>query len=232
MDASLDFAKKNDCVLAMTMNGSRAACPLCRRGDPADLYAARGRNYYSCPGCGGAFLDPRDRLGPEEEKSRYLLHRNDVRDPGYRRFASPLVEAIAARQGTGDRGLDFGAGPGPVASTMLEERGFRTRLYDPYFRDDPGALEASYEFIICSEVMEHFYDPAEEFALLRRLLAPGGRLYCMTELLRDGDGFARWHYKEDPTHVFFYAERTIRWIEENRGFARAEANGRLIVFEG
>ncbi len=208
-----------------------AACPLCRSGPASDLYAARGRRYCSCPECGGAFLDPRDRLGPEEEKARYLLHRNDVYDPGYRSFASPLVEAIRARQQSGDTGLDYGAGPGPVASKMLEEAGYRTRLYDPYFHDDQGALEISYDFIICSEVMEHFYDPAAQFALLRRLLLPGGRLYCMTEPLRADLDFGRWYYKEDPTHVFFYAEKTLRWIAENIGFRKVEAKGRLIIFE-
>lgn len=196
------------------------------------MFAARGRRYYSCSDCGGVFLDPRDRLGQEEERARYLLHRNDVYDQGYRSFASPLVEAVAARQERGDKGLDFGAGPGPVASKMLEEMGYETRLYDPFFHDDPAALAASYDYIICSEVMEHFYDPAKEFALLRRRLVPGGRLYCMTEMLRDGVDFARWHYKEDPTHVFFYAERTLRWIAERIAFGGVEAKGRLIVFQG
>ena len=33
----------------------------------------------------------------------------------------------------------------------------------------------------------------------------------MTKLVRDRTAFARWHYKNDPSHVCFFSEGTWRW---------------------
>ena len=37
-------------------------------------------------------LDPLDYLSQEEEKERYKNHNNDVNDPRYQKFVSPIVE--------------------------------------------------------------------------------------------------------------------------------------------
>ena len=52
----------------------------------------------------------------------------------YREFLSrlehpPNVPKLPAAA----EGLDFGSGPGPTLSVMLEEQGYRMSLYDPFF---------------------------------------------------------------------------------------------------
>lgn len=164
-----------------------------------------------------------------EEKARYETHNNDVNDPGYRRFVSPITAAVMRDFPLGSLGLDFGAGTGPVTSEVLKEAGYEIRQYDPFFHNHPDLLEQRYDYIVCCEVIEHFHYPAREFALLRRLLNPGGVLYCMTHIYHDGIEFCNWYYQRDPTHVFFYRRETLEWIARHYAFAGIETNNRLIT---
>lgn len=61
-------------------------------------------------------MDRDQLLGPKEEWDFYLGHNNDVHDPRYQNFVRPLVALIESRQHPSHRGLDFGAGSGPVIS--------------------------------------------------------------------------------------------------------------------
>ena len=81
------------------------------------------------------------------------------------------------------------------------------------------------------EVIEHFHHPKKEFELLFNLLKPGGKLYCKTDLFSESKNFDSWGYKNDPTHVFFYHQKSILWIQKNIGFTSVKIDGRLIVFE-
>lgn len=80
-------------------------------------------------------------------------------------------------------------------------------------------------------MIEHFHEPYQEFNRLYSLLNPGGKLYCMTELFRNETNFKNWSYHDDFTHVFFYHPETIKWIQNEYGFAKAEIQGRLIILE-
>ncbi len=176
-------------------------------------------------------MDPAVHLPPEAEKSRYDEHNNDVNDAGYRNFVKPLVDTVLSKFTPGAAGLDYGAGPGPVAAVMLKEKGYQVELFDPYYWSDSRLLEKKYDFIICCEVIEHFYWPAREFHLLRSLLRPGGSLMCMTETIDDTFDFGQWYYKNDPTHVFFYHPRALRWIKEKYEFSILTVRKRVIHLE-
>lgn len=177
-------------------------------------------------------MDPAQYLSPEEEKHRYDQHNNDVSDPGYRRFVEPLVDKIKQNYGPRASGLDYGAGSGPVASVMLQEKGYiNIDCYDPYYYPDRSVLDKPYHFIMCCEVIEHFHQPEDEFKLLRSLLLPGGSLFCMTEIYEDSVDFEGWYYKNDPTHVFFYHHRALRWIEKEYAFNDLRIDKRLIQFK-
>lgn len=175
-------------------------------------------------------MDPINHPSPDEERVRYLKHRNDVHDPDYRAFVSPLVDAVCEDNDEDAPGLDFGCGRVPIVSSMLRERGYEVGSYDPFFMDDADLLRRRYRYIASSEVIEHFHYPAKEFALLRSLLMEGGRLYCSTSLYSDAIDFKRWHYKDDPTHVFFYSPETMHWIKEAFSFSRVEIRGSLTIF--
>ncbi len=190
------------------------SCPLCLGDDTAAFHADRRRTYRRCGRCLLVFVPPEQHLSLGAEKSIYDLHRNDPADSGYRRFLSRLLEPLAARLPDGASGLDFGCGPGPALAAMMSERGFDMRIYDPFYADDPALLERRYDFITATEVIEHFRTPRAEFERLFALLKPGGLLGVMTKRVIDREAFARWHYKNDLTHISFFSIPTLRWLAE------------------
>ncbi len=205
-------------------------CTLCN-ARALFFHSFRHRDYYKCQKCTAIMMDARHFLSPAEERARYEQHENCVDDPGYQRFVSPITDAIQEQFTPEAKGLDFGAGTGPVITKLLQDAGYSLLLYDPFFWNNPQVLQARYDFIACCEVMEHFQDPLREFRLLRSLLKPGGVLYCMTKIYSEDIDFMKWHYKNDPTHVFFYHQNTLRWIRAHLHFSRLVTSGNLIRFE-
>jgi len=189
-------------------------CPLCRSLEPVQFSVVRDSRYLDCPNCSLIFLDPEQRPSPEVEKARYETHENRPDDPRYRAFLDRLAGPLVERLSAGARGLDFGSGPGPTLSVMLEEQGFTMRIYDPFFAPDSSALEERYDFITCTETLEHLFNPGDELERLAGLLRPGGYLAVMTEVLGPDIDFAEWWYLRDPTHVAFYRREALEWIGE------------------
>lgn len=187
------------------------------------------REFLQCEECKAILLSSKYYLSPEQEKSRYSLHNNDVTDPGYINFCSPIINKVKSDFKADAWGLDFGCGTGPVITSELNKAGYKIELYDPYFQPEKKVLKNQYDFIVCCEVMEHFKDPLKEFRLLRSLLKPQGKLYCKTEILNSSIDFEDWHYKNDPTHVIFYKTKTLQWIKENLNFSSLEIHQDFIL---
>ncbi len=186
-------------------------CPLCDSRDHAEFHRDRRRPYRRCATCRLVFVPREYYPDAAAERAEYELHRNEVTDPGYRRFLGRLAEPLLNRLPAGASGLDFGCGPGPALAAMLREQGLQVALYDPFFAPDPAPLSARYDFITATEVVEHLHRPGAELQRLWRLLRPGGVLGVMTKLVLDREAFARWHYKNDPTHVCFFSRDTWAW---------------------
>ena len=55
----------------------------------------------------------------------------------------------------------------------------------------------------------------EELDGLWASLKEGGKLGIMTKLALDEAAFSKWHYKNDDTHVCFFAEVTARWLADS-----------------
>lgn len=189
-------------------------CPLCGSHDELERLTAFGREFVECALCRLTYLLPSHLLPDDDERARYETHRNDPADAGYRAFLERLRAPLVKRLEPGDEGLDYGSGPGPALSVMLEESGFPTAIYDPFFADDPVVLRRWYDFITCTETAEHFHHPGAELDRLDRLLRPGGWLGIMTTPRSDDTDFRSWWYARDPTHVCFYRLETMRWIAE------------------
>lgn len=206
-------------------------CNLCET-EAGYLTAFRGKTYYHCHNCQSVFMDPAGHLTCDAEKIRYDQHNNDVNDPGYQKFVKPLVEKVKTECNQNDKGLDYGAGPGPVAAVLLEESGYKKiKKYDPFYWPDHGVLQEKYNFIICCEVIEHFRSPSKNFSFLRSLLLPGGSLFCMTVLYDESIDFNSWYYKNDPTHVFFYHRKTLELIKRHFNFKDLLIENRLICLK-
>lgn len=194
------------------------------------FFKKRKKIYYECKRCNGIFIPPAFRLNSKDEKKRYEEHNNDVEDAGYQNFVAPITSAVFNDFSHNDIGLDFGAGTGPVIAKILRDNNYDIKLYDPFFHKNTELLNLKYNYIVCCEVMEHFYNPHNEFALLKKLLKTNGKLYCFTHLYTPAIKFDTWYYSNDATHVFIYQENTIRWIKEEFGFSSVLINGKLIIF--
>ncbi len=204
-------------------------CPLCGTAAAPTIEVGVFR-YARCRECALISLDPEQLPRPLEEVVRYAHHRNSAEDGGYRTFLRRLADPVRARLNAGASGLDFGCGPSPVLADMLTEAGHPTAAYDPVFEPQANLLLRRYDFIVCSEVVEHFHRPAEAFAQLGGLLIDGGLLGIMTRLHREDIDFATWWYRRDPTHVCFYSEVTMRWIAARHGWGIELPDDDVVLF--
>lgn len=189
-------------------------CPLCLGLSIAEFYQDRVREYFRCRHCALVFVPQEQHLSAHAEKALYDLHENRIDDLGYRQFLSRLCNPLSARLSPRAHGLDFGCGPGPLLATMLAEQGFSVRIYDPFYANEPELLYQRYDFITCTEVVEHLRQPQPVFEQLFGLLKPDGLLGIMTKRVIDVQAFSRWHYKNDPTHICFYSEATLQWLAD------------------
>ncbi len=189
-------------------------CPLCRSDDSDLFFEDKKRIYLRCYDCKLVFVPKRYWLSVEDERATYDLHENDTHDQGYRQFlsrlCSPLMEKLAPKQ----KGLDFGCGPGPTLSVLLEARGHHVDLYDPFYYNDPAIFCKQYDFICATEVVEHLHDPNNDFAALFQMLNRGGWLGVMTKLVIDKNAFSQWHYIRDMTHICFYSRSTFEYLAQ------------------
>lgn len=186
--------------------------------------------FFNCNTCGVIFRDQKTFLGATAEKSRYDKHKNDVTDIGFQKSVQPLVDSVIQYFSNEAKGLDYGCGNGPVATTILEKKGYEIALYDPFYAPDKKVLERKYDFIICNEVIEHFYQPKEEFKKLAALLKPNGKLICGTAICYPTIDFDNWFYKNDPTHVIFYTTTSLDLIKIENGFTKVSLVNNLAVF--
>jgi hypothetical protein len=210
--------------------GAGDTCPLCS-GRASFYVSDRFRTYTRCSVCGLITVPRQWHPSPEAERRRYDLHRNSPSDAGYVRFLSQLVDEVAPRLEPGGEGLDFGSGPSPVLASLMESRGFGMHIFDPFYANDRDALARTYGFVLCSEVVEHFRDPAGDWDRLASLVAPGGWLGVMTALW-DGtaEGFVRWRYAKDETHLAFHCSATMVWVAARHGLEVEMAGRQVTLF--
>lgn len=206
-------------MVSASQSASACACPLCGAANPVGYYEDDERKYLLCHCCALVFVQPNMLPIPLQEVLRYLEHRNEPSDERYVRFLRRLADPLLERLSPGACGLDFGCGPAAVMEQILVGHGFPTVSYDPLFRPDASLLDASYDFLTCSEVVEHVHDPSALFARFVTLLRRGGIIAVMTRFYGEESPFATWWYRRDATHVSFYREDTMRWIAGAKGWS-------------
>ncbi len=190
------------------------ACPLCESTHIQHFHEDKRREYLQCQRCDLVFVHPDQRIDTVAEKAQYDMHQNDPNDQGYRRFLSRMAQPILDRVSPHSYGLDFGCGPGPTLSLMLEEAGHNMKLYDIYYHPDTEVLAEEYDFVTSTEVIEHLYHPNKVWQQWLNLVKPGGWLGLMTKVVIDAEAFKTWHYKNDITHVCFYSRKTFQYLAE------------------
>jgi len=157
------------------------------------------------------------------------------------RAHAKLLEAV----GTGRRVLDVGCSSGYLARP-LSERGNTivgleldpdsARAAEAYCErvlvGDVETMElplepASFDVVLCGDVVEHLRDPAAALARLRPLLRPGGRLVLSTPnvanwAIRLSLLAGRWRYTDrgilDRSHTHLFTRSTLAETIERAGY--------------
>lgn len=169
---------------------------------------------FKCAQCGLVFKRPSEFLSAEEDVTRYSLHNNNSEDPGYQKFLNKLLTPLESFLPEKFNSLDFGCGPGPTLSGLLKNKGGTVSDYDPIFHNDLSLLQSKYDVVTATEVVEHFKNPAHDWDQLVSLVLSGGMLGIMTQFLNDDIDYQKWWYKNDPTHIGFYNEKTFIFLAE------------------
>lgn len=189
-------------------------CSLCESKGLVFFLEKKGLRYHQCSECELIQLDSESILTEAQEKKTYERHKNSSLDPRYREFLSQLFLPLRERVKTSSYGLDFGCGPGPTLSVMFEECGHQMEVYDKYFFENESVYSKHYDFITATEVFEHLISPKDSLEKLFKCLKNEGYLGVMTSLYDPSINFKNWYYRNDPTHIRFYTEKTFQWIAD------------------
>jgi hypothetical protein len=103
-------------------------------------------------------------------------------------------------------------------------------LYDPFFFPNEFISSKEYDFISCTETVEHFFTPSKEFNTLNSLLKDKGWLGIMTSFMTKDKFFKNWYYRKDPTHVVFYCEKTFDVIAQQRNWSCEVISKDIVLF--
>ena len=182
-------------------------CMVCKSSN-IDFFLKSGKLlYWVCNVCGSKFLDSKNYVSHSDEKKHYLKHNNSITDLNYKNFLLKLIEPVKDKISTSDIGLDYGCGFAPSLAHIFKSYGFKVELYDPFFFPNKDVLLKKYKFITCSEVVEHFFNPYDEFDKINNLLDNNSWFGAMTTFLPKDELFENWYYRRDPTHVVFYKKK-------------------------
>lgn len=189
-------------------------CPLCNSLDLKQFSKDKKREYLKCNNCSTIFVPKCYHLSIEDEKRRYDLHTNSADDIFYVNFLDRIVEPVINRIKKGNKGLDFGCGPGPILKELFSHHNIELWEYDLYYKNTSQLLIQNWDFIITTEVVEHLKEPMSVISELWNIIKNDGILAIMTSLYNNKINFASWYYKGDPTHIVFFTKESFIWIAD------------------
>jgi SAM-dependent methyltransferase len=175
---------------------------------------------------------PRERslgeLGVTERLRRFVAEM-----PYERRPILDFVMEVAADTGPGSDVLDVGAGDAPYRE-LFAHTSYRTNDWAHSVHDGSrtadivgSALElpvspASFDLVLCTQVLEHVADPAMVLAECARVLRPDGVLAVTVPLV--------WQLHEQPHDYFRYTSAGLEHLMESVGFSAIEIHPRNDCF--
>lgn len=131
---------------------------------------------------------------------------------------------VAGSRGSQPAGLEFD----PVARRSVAGKGYAIEASIHAYPPE------SFDLIYVNDVIEHLRDPVEEMALVRSRLRPGGAAFVVTMNMRGLKprvAGSRWDVVTNPTHLWFYDERSLVASLERAGFSRCEVQRWPVRFE-
>lgn len=186
-------------------------------------------NYYFCNNCKIIFKDRKMLISEDAEESRYMLHNNSY-DENYAKYFRTFIEESIIPNVDGKVGLDYGSGVCNVLEQVMEkEYDFEIDSYDKYFCKNPD-LKNQYDFITCTEVIEHIKDPLEFLYEMDKYLKRNGTLIIMTKFHPNSfESFFNWWYIRDVTHITFYTFETFEYLAKLINYSIVSSNGTDVI---
>lgn len=205
-------------------------CTVCKNNKIEFFLNIENLDYWQCKLCKATMLNPVHYISSNKEKKHYLKHNNEIDDTRYRDFLTNLIEPLKDKICVNDIGLDYGCGYAPALADILKKDGFNIELYDPFFFKNENIFFRKFNFITCSEVVEHFFKPYEEFNKIDGLLTGKSWFAVMTSFMTEDYLFKNWYYRRDPTHVVFYKKITFKVIANQRNWELTFPSKNLVFF--
>lgn len=140
-----------------------------------------------------------------------------------------FVMEVAAQTAPDASVLDLGAGDTPYRE-LFEHTRYVTHDWAQSLHPGAGDADvvapadalpidaASFELVLCTQVLEHVPDPGAVLAECFRVLAPGGTLALTVPLL--------WELHELPHDYYRYTEQGVRHLLEKTGFVDLRVTAR------
>lgn len=206
-------------------------CPLCGQKDSALYFEDKFGVFFHCDECDLIFKEKAGLLPLADEKNRYESHNNDTNDQGYYDFLTRLTSPMLDYIKKGEIGLDFGCGPTISIESVFLTQKIRCDSFDPIFFNNEEFLSNKYNFLTCSEAIEHMYDVGKEIKKMISLINHNGLFGIMTNPHRgEKDHFEKWWYKKDPTHVRFFSLKTFEWLALKDGLTLLFQKDSVFIF--
>ena len=221
-------------------------CPVCGNESDPDKFELAGYRLYRCPRCNLRFAPEAfdvpvdyDRVYQTAEYEREQVSMLQGLDPQamaehptYRSFFRQV------RQTSGARLLDVGCGVGrfghgawgcgwDVTGTDVSERAIELgRPFAPFplrvaTIEEMAEGGERYDVMTAFEVLEHLTEPLEFLLNSKRLLRPGGQMFCTVP---------NWESKTvqtstrvdwlPPIHLLFFSRPALQKLGEVAGFAK------------
>lgn len=192
-------------------------CKICKGETESFVQDIFKVTYHSCPSCEFIFKDEDDLVTEEAEHEIYETHENSIVNDGYVAYLKRFLDhAVIPFYNEHKQALDFGSGPTPVLSMVMErDYGFRVDIYDLFYAPLKSYEGKTYDVVTSVEVVEHLLNPLTQFETMKSVMKKDGILAIQTQFHpRDVDEFRKWYYMRDRTHIAFYTRKTMEKIGE------------------
>ena len=205
-------------------------CKICNSQTTRWNDAPSHQFYHHCQNCEALFLDEQFHLTISDEKKCYDNHRNSLENEGYVQMFESFLDFFWEAIKPNSLALEFGSGPTPVLTVLLEKRGVRVHGYDKVYQPELTYQNHCYDFITSTEVFEHLSDPKAVLLHVQEYLKPKGIVALMTLFhTNDEQQFVQWWYKRDKTHITFFTLKTITVLADTCGFDVIKSDGKRIA---
>lgn len=223
------------------VNAAATRCPACEEPGTAPFVDHENYRFYSCAGCGFVFLNP---MPAQRELNLLYREEKTAAEPTYDKASSRLRRAYLKLPrflpyAWNRDVLDLGCGGGFIAHVLsLVARsatgidinpsaiGYASRRFPrPTFLcselSDVLNLRDRFDFVHCSELIEHVGDVNLFMRALKTLTRPGGHVYITTPDRghhRVPADIREWDVFCPPVHVQFFTRRAAEALFGRYGF--------------